>query len=90
MALTREQEAALAAIADREIAAAPVREALAQAELEMAEVDARFFADRAAEEQKLNESIAAINQSYAVERSAKIIALAEAKRAIESIINVAI
>ena len=82
--LTPEQEKALTILADREIAAEPLRKALDAAEAALTEVEERFNTDRAVAEAALTAEVTAGNLRYAAERAQKASELEDAKRAIES------
>ena len=83
--LTKEQEAALVKLADREIASAPLKDALEVAEAELADVEQRFYTDQAVVQAHEAEAVNAVIISYQPERTAKRAALDAAKAALESV-----
>lgn len=88
MLLTKEQEAALMTLINAELAAAPLREALAVKEAELAEVETRYHAAMLAVDLDRNDAYAVVNAQFAAERADKMTALADTKKAIEDVFTI--
>lgn len=85
MELTKEQEAALIRLADAEIAAAPKREALAQAEAALQAVTDEVTTARQVEATKMREALKQINLQYGSDILVKQQAVATAKVELEAV-----
>lgn len=83
--LTKDQETALIALADREIASAPLRKALSDAEVALADVEQRQFAELEVKQLAVNAELNAITSKYTTERSLHYAELEAAKAALAAL-----